>query len=153
MLMKADNAAGQREHQSDCVIGDLARAIIRRVANRDSGAARDFQIDVIEADACAHYDAAFRHLEYQVRVDPHLVPRHNAVRLRESIEGEAFGLPFSADCPVDIRSRGLPFDLAVVRKLRIGREQMETQRVSAPIDYGFALREAYATPCQVPAAR
>jgi hypothetical protein len=127
MVMKADNAAGQREHQRDCVVGDLARAIVRRIAHRDAGSARHFQVDVIEADTRAHYNTAFWHFGYEVGVDPHLVPRHHAVRLRESIDGKAFDLPLPADCPVDIRSCGLPLDLAIVGILRIGREEMETQ--------------------------
>ena len=130
--MKADNAAGQRKHQRDCMVGDLARAIIRRIAHRDAEAARHFQIDVIEAHTRAHYNTAFWHFGNEVGVDPHLVPQHHAVRLRESIDGKVFDLPLPADCPVDIRSSGLPLDLAIVGILRIGREEMETHGLFAP---------------------
>jgi hypothetical protein len=132
MLMKADNAAGQRNYQRDCVVGDLARAIVRRIAHRDAGSGRHFQVDVIEADTRAHYNTAFWHFGYEVGVDPHLVPRHDAVGLRESVGGKAFDLAFPADCPVDQRSSGLPLDLAIVGILRVGREEMETQGRFAP---------------------
>ena len=130
--MKADNAAGQRKHQRDCVVGDLARAIIRRVAHRDAESARHFQIDVIKADTRAYYNTAFWHFGYEIGVNPHLVPQHHAVRLRESVDGKVFDLSLPADSPVDIWSCGLTLDLAIVGILRIGREEMETQGLFAP---------------------
>ena len=95
-------------------------------------AARHFQIDVIEAHTRAHYNTAFWHFGDEVGVDPHLVPRHHAVRLRESIDGKVFDLSLAADRPVDIRSCGLPLDLAIVGILRIGCEEMEMQGLFAP---------------------
>ena len=51
--MIADNAASQREHQCDCMVGDFARAIVRRIAHGDADAAGRFQVDVVEAHARA----------------------------------------------------------------------------------------------------
>jgi hypothetical protein len=57
--MKANDAAGQREHQRDRVVCDFARAIVGRIAHRDTGAGRRFQVDVVEADTGADDYPAF----------------------------------------------------------------------------------------------
>ena len=132
IFMKADDAASEREHQCDRMIRDFARPVVRRIAHWDSGAARGFQVDVIEADAGPHNHPAFWNFGDKAGVNRHLMPRYNSVRPRESIDGKPVDVAFPADCPVDIRSSGPPLDLGIVGILRIGREEMETQRHFAP---------------------
>ena len=99
---------------------------------RDSDAACRFQVDVIEADTGPHDHPTFWDPGYEVGVDLHLMPRHNAVRLRESVGGKPVDAAFPTDRPVDICSSGPPLDLGVVGILRVGGQEMETQRHFAP---------------------
>ena len=133
--MIGDNAAGQRERQRDRMVGDFARAIVRRIAHGDAGAARRLEVDLIEADAGANDHPAIWNTSDEVGVDPHHMPDHEAVRPGESVGGKALGLAFAADCPVDIRSGCLALDHAIVGVLRVRREEMKRQgRQSLPIE-------------------
>ncbi len=144
--MEADDAASQREHQRDGMVGDFARPIVRSIAHRDPYAACGFKVDVIEADAGPHNHPTFWDFGYKGGVDRHLMPGHNAVRPRESVDGKPVEVAFPADRPVDIWSSGLPLDLVIVGILRIGREEMETQGVSLLVDRGRAERVRHANP-------
>jgi len=130
--MKADDAASQREHQCDRMVGDFARPIVRSIAHRDPDAACGFKVDVIEADTGPHNHPTFWNFGYKAEIDRHLMPGHNAVRPRASVDGKPVEVAFPADRPVDIRSSGLPLDLGVVGILRVLRKEMETQRHFAP---------------------
>jgi hypothetical protein len=77
------------------------------------------------------------------------------VRLRRSVDGKAFDLPLPADCPVDIRSCGLPLDLAISGRWRrdvvardADRRRLHSQnaRVSASITSTWKWRAASASP-------
>src|SRR5271165_2125572 len=109
------------------MVGDLARPVVRSIAHGDPGAARRLQVDLIEADARANDHPAIWNTSYEVGVDPHQVPEHEAVRPGERVAGEAFGLAFTADRPVDIRSGCLALDHAIVGVLRVRGKEMKRQ--------------------------
>ena len=125
--MIGDNAPGQRDRQRDRMVGDFARAIVRRIAHGDARAARRLQVDLIEADARPNDHPAVWNASYEVGVDPHHVPDHEAVRPGERVGGKALELAFTADCPIDIRSGCLALDHAIVGVLRVRREEMKRQ--------------------------
>ena len=109
------------------MVGDFARAIVRRIAHGDAGAARRLQVDLIEADAGANDHPAIWNSGYEVSVDPHHVPDHEAVRAGKSVGWETFGLAFAADRPFDIRSGCLALDHAIVGVLRVRGEKTKRQ--------------------------
>ena len=53
-----DDAAGQRQHQCDGMIGHIGGAVIRRVADGNAERSACGDIDLVEADAGAHDQAA-----------------------------------------------------------------------------------------------
>ena len=55
--MIGDNAATE-QHQTDGVVGDLAGALVGRVADWDAERGRRREIDMVEADSGADDDAA-----------------------------------------------------------------------------------------------
>jgi hypothetical protein len=68
-----DQAARQREHQGDRVVGDLGGAVVRHVAHRDPAAAAGGDVDVVVADAGPHQDPAALEAPDQGAVDRHAV--------------------------------------------------------------------------------
>ena len=56
------DALGERHHQGDRVVGDLPRAVVRHIADRDAQFAEALDIDVVVADAVLHEDPAGRSL-------------------------------------------------------------------------------------------
>ena len=116
------------------MVGDFARPVVRRIAHGDAGVTRRLEVDLIEADAGANDHPAIWNTGYEVGVDPHHVPDHEAVRPGKSVGGEAFDLAFAADRPVDIRSGCLALDQAIVGVLCVRREEMKRQgRQSLPL--------------------
>ena len=62
LLVVIGDALSQRHHQGDRVVGDLARAVVRRVADGDPQLAEALDVDIVVADAVLHEDAAFAQL-------------------------------------------------------------------------------------------
>ena len=56
------DALGQRHHQGDRVVGDLARAVVRHIADRDAQLAEALDVDIVVADAVLHEDPALAQL-------------------------------------------------------------------------------------------
>jgi hypothetical protein len=76
------DALREGQHQGDRVVGDLPRAVIRHIANRDAQFAEALDVDVVVTDAVFHEDAAIPQLidvsrgataDDRVRVRPLLV--------------------------------------------------------------------------------
>jgi len=86
--MIADNAAAESQHQSDGMIGDLAGAIVGRVANRNPCAGRRREVDMVVANARADDDAATPQGGNKGSVDLHLVPRDQGVTDTEGVVGQ-----------------------------------------------------------------
>lgn len=113
------DAARQRQEQSQRVVGDLARAVIGRVADRNSGPGGGLQIDMVEADARPHdHLAALQAIDERL-VDERLVPDHQRVRVADQLlrNSAPAGAAFLEDVPVRVLSGHLPLDLRIVRIL------------------------------------
>ena len=123
ILMIADNAAAERQHQTDSVVGDLAGAVVGRVTNRDADGGRRREIDMVEADSGPDDDAAAPQSGNKGGVDFHLVPRDQRVAGAKGFVGQLAERVRAADIPVDVAAGCLAFNDAIVRILRVRREQ------------------------------
>ena len=56
------DALGQRHHQGDRVVGDLARAVVGRIADRDAQLAEALDVDIVVANPVLHEDPALAQL-------------------------------------------------------------------------------------------
>jgi hypothetical protein len=121
--MITDDAAPQSEHQTDGVVGDLAGAVVGRIANRDSGARRRREVDMVEADAGADDDPAAPQGGHKGGVDLHLVPCDQGVAGAEGFVGELAERVRAADIPIDVVAGCLTFNDAIVGILRVRREE------------------------------
>ena len=81
-LIVIGDALREGHHQGDRVVGDLPRAVIRHIADRNAQFAETLDVDVVVADAVLHEDAAVLQLvdvlrrataDDRVRVRPLLV--------------------------------------------------------------------------------
>ena len=76
--MRGDPAA-QGQHNTECVVGDLGNAIVRRIADRYPSLSRRFEIDVIDPNTGADNDSATIERGDEVAVDGGNVPVHDRV--------------------------------------------------------------------------
>ena len=111
MLMIADDAAPQRQHQADGMIGDFAGAVVRRVADGDARFGCSVEVDMIEADAGAHDDAAA--LEY-ARASARSIfiscQTTIASQAASALRWQPLGQALAKDVPVDIGAGGAALD-------------------------------------------
>ena len=105
MLVIADDAAPQRQHQPDGVIGHLARPVIGRVADRDARFGRGVEIDMVETHAGPHDDPAALQRADECTVDLHLMPDHDRVAGRQRRRRQTLGAFARAECPNRHRRR------------------------------------------------
>ena len=61
-LVMVGDALGQRHHQADGMVGDLARAVVGRVADRDAQLAEALDVHIVVADPVLHEDPALAQL-------------------------------------------------------------------------------------------
>ena len=84
-LVVEGDALGEGQHQRDGVVRDLARAVVRGVADRDAGIAPGLQVHVVETDRRLHHDAA---LPYAREVLGRRRDAHDGVALAPLLVGD-----------------------------------------------------------------
>ena len=115
-----DEAAGEPEHQRDRVVGDLGRAVVGHVADRNPALAAGGEVDVVVADAGPDQDPAAREALDQGALERHAeVGDHRLggapVLVRDPLGGE---LVVHGD--LEVGAEDLALDLGVVLEQRVG---------------------------------
>ena len=120
--MIGEQAAGEREHQRDRMVGDFGGAVVRHVAHRDAASAASADVNVIIADPRAHQNAAAVEALDKCPVDRHPVVDDQRV----GAPPVAVGDPIGDQLAVYQNVRGAPehraLDLSVVLEQGIGHQ-------------------------------